>query len=198
MLRHTLAFLAQAATAAAASSGAAGAAGTAGAAAVEKQSRCWFRWDMMIRRTGSFRNNWGNGQESPYSGVPLNDHAMLHCVDNSSAKHLRTISQSSERISYHRVLPVVVHRTTIQRYRNKQFTMKRQRMKPGEVHWAVLFSRRQFNCRHSGLVTAFDKNCGVLINDKKVPLGSRVSYCAARHVNHRVHLKAAVLANFFL
>jgi ribosomal protein L14 len=177
---------------------AASAAGADAAASGERQSTCWYRWDMMIRRTGSWRNWWGTGIESPKTGVPLQDKAMLHCVDNTAAKHLRAISQTSERISAHRVLPVVVHRTTIQRYKNKQFSLKRQKMKPGEVHWAVLFTRRQYNCRNSGLITTFDKNSAVLINDKKVPLGSRVMYCAGRHVNNRAHLKAAVLANFFL
>jgi ribosomal protein L14 len=193
MFRRTPFPLAAAAVAAAAASSGADVLPSA-----EKQSLCWYRWDMIIRRTSSYKQYWGLGNENPYSGVPLNNQAMLHCVDNSSAKHLRAISQTSERVSTHRTLPVVVHRTTVQRYKNKQFSFKRQRMKPGEVHWAVLFSRRQFNCRHSGLVTAFDKNSAVLINDKRVPLGTRVTYCAARHINHRAHLKAAVLANFFI
>ena len=193
MFRYSNFSLATAAVAAAASS-----AGADAAESAEKQSKCWFRWDMLIRRTGSYKNYWGTGQESPTSGVPLQDHAILHCVDNSSAKHLRLLGQTCERVSQGRPLPVVVHRTTIQRYKNRQFSLRRQKMKPGEVHWAVLFTRRQFNCRHSGLVTAFDKNCGVLINDKRVPVGSRVMYAAGRHVNHRYHLKTAVLANFFV
>ncbi len=194
MFRCSLPRFNTAAVAAAASS-----AGADAGAAAKQQSRCWFRWDMMIRRTGSHFNYWGNGMESPRSGVPLNSLAMLHCVDNSAAKHIRVIAQGSERTSTAgRPLPVVVHRTVIQRYKNRQFSLRRQKMKPGEVHWAVLFTRRQYNCRYSGLVTAFDKNAGVLISDKRVPIGSRVMYAAGRHVNHRYHLKAAVLANFFV
>lgn len=50
----------------------------------------------------------------------------------------------------------------------------------------------------SGLQTSFDRNTCILINDQRVPVGTRVSYCAGRHVNHKVHLKAMVLANFFI
>lgn len=193
MFRRTAFPFSTAAAAAAASS-----AGAETAESGEKQSLNWYRWDMIIRRTASWKSHWGTGIENPNMGVPMPDQAMLHCVDNTAAKHIRIIKQASEKVSSHRTLPCVVHRTVIQRYKNKSFSLKRQKMKPGEVHWCVLFSRRQFHHRKSGLITAFDKNTGVLINDKKVPIGSRVMYCAGRHVNHRSHLKAAVLANFFL
>jgi large subunit ribosomal protein L14 len=158
----------------------------------------WFRNSMLQRRVGSYKEKWGTGMENPSSGVPLQDQAKLHCVDNTNCKHLRLLKQGCERFHHHKVLPVVVQRVSLIRFKSGSNSLNRQKIKPGSVYWAVIFSRRQYNARRSGLVTAFDRNTAVLMSDKKVPLGTRVMYCAGRHINHKCHLKAAVLANFFL
>jgi ribosomal protein L14 len=167
-------------------------------AAQPAEARSWYRTSMIVKRMGSYASYWGTGMEHPHSGVALNDHALLHCVDNTNCKHIRILKQGNERMMHSRVLPCVVHRVSLVRFASGQEALARQKLRPGTLYWCVLFSRRQANCRYSGLVSQFDRNTGVLINDKRVPVGSRVMYCAARHVNHKVHLKAAVLANFFI
>lgn len=157
----------------------------------------WFRSNLHIHRNGSYRSRWGNGTEGYGAGVNFTDQVKLHCVDNTNCKHVRLITKAAgERIAHNRVFAGVSHRVSVQRF--KGGGGNRQRIKPGTVYWVCLLTRRQTFSRESGLQTNFDKNTCIIMNDQRVPVGSRVMYCAGRHVNHKYHLKAAVLANFFV
>lgn len=172
-------------------------------------NKSWFRHNLIIRRKGSYRSRWGTGKEGPYAGVPFSDQVKLHCVDNTNCKHVRLISKAtSERFAHCRVFPAVAHRVSVQRFKKGGGgggdgggggrDVVRQNIKPGNVYWVCLFTRRQTHTRMSGLQTNFDRNTCILMNDQRVPLGSRVMYCAGRHVNHKFHLKAMVLSNFLI
>lgn len=163
-------------------------------------TKSWFRHNLIIRRKGGYRNRWGTGAEGYNTGVPLSDQVKLHCVDNTNCKHVRLISRATaERFAHCRVFPAVAHRVSVQRFKNRGAgEVSRHRVKPGNIYWVCLFTRRQTNTRMSGLQTNFDRNTCILMNDQRVPLGTRVMYCAGRHVNHKYHLKAVVLANFFV
>ncbi|EPY29100.1 large subunit ribosomal protein L14 [Strigomonas culicis] len=160
--------------------------------------KSWFRQNLIIRRKGSYRSRWGTGAEGYGTGVPFSDQVKLHCVDNTNCKHVRLISRATaERFAHCRVFPAVAHRVSVQRFKQRG-EVSRHRVKPGSIYWVCLFTRRQTNTRMSGLQTNFDRNTCIIMNDSRVPLGSRVMYCAGRHVNHKYHLKAVVLANFFV
>lgn len=160
--------------------------------------KSWYRNGLQIQRLGSYRSRWGTGQEGVGTGVNLSDQVKLYCVDNTNCKHVRLISKSvGERMSHCRVVAGVSHRVSVMRFKSGGAS-SRQRVKPGTVYWVCLLARRQAFSRYSGLRTNFDRNACILLNDQKVPVGTRVMYCAARHVNHKYHLKAAVLANYFI
>ncbi|KAG5468843.1 hypothetical protein CUR178_01679 [Leishmania enriettii] len=163
-------------------------------------NKTWFRHNLIIRRKGSYRSRWGNGAEGYGAGVPLSDQVKLHCVDNTNCKHVRLIAKATgERFAHCRVFPAVAHRVSVQRFKGRGGgEVSRHRVKPGNIYWVCLFTRRQTNTRMSGLQTNFDRNTCIIMNDQRVPLGTRVMYCAGRHVNHKYHLKAVVLANFFV
>lgn len=189
------AFVARAAPAAAAAAAASDEAAKLPAGNPIKKS--WFRTGLHIHRDASYRSRWGTGAEGYGTGVNLSDQVKLHCVDNTNCKHVRLITKAAgERIAHSRVFAGVSHRVTVQRFKGGGST--RQRIKPGTVYWVCLLSRRQTFTRMSGLRTNFDRNTCIIMNDQRVPVGSRVMYCAGRHVNHKYHLKAAVLANFFV
>lgn len=165
-------------------------------------NKTWFRHNLIIRRKGSYRSRWGTGKEGPNSGVPFSDQVKLHCVDNTNCKHVRLIAKATaERFAHCRVFPAVAHRVSVQRFKKGApggSDVTRHNVKPGNIYWVCLFTRRQTHTRMSGLQTNFDRNTCILMNDQRVPVGSRVMYCAGRHVNHKYHLKAVVLANFFV
>lgn len=185
MLRRTAAFL--------------DAASSAGLPAGNPVRKSWYRNNLMIKRQGSLFSRWGSGAEGVNAGQPLVNQVKVHCVDNTNCKHVRLISvAASERAAHCRIFPGVAHRVSVLRFKSGRGATGRQRVKPGTIFWVCLFTRRQYNTRHSGLITNFDRTTGVIMNDQHVPLGTRVMYCAGRHVNHKVHLKAAVMANFFV
>jgi large subunit ribosomal protein L14 len=174
------------------------------AAAVEgtgtKEKRSWFKHTMITRRKGGYLrgDNWGWGQEGPNAVGPLQMQAILHCVDNSNCKHLRLVKEVDEKRSHSRITAAVVHRCALVRFKDDEAKMTHQKLKPGDLMWCVLFARRAQVARKSGLVTSFDKNAAILINDKGVPVGTRVTYAAGRHLNHKALVKAAVMANFLI
>lgn len=194
MLRRSFRFLAAAPVETGAADGA------AGDAAAPGKKRGWFKPHIQTRRNGSYRihEQWGRGQEGPYANQPLQMESVLHCADNSNCKHVRLIRETSERKAHTLFPSCVVHRVSLVRFKDGQTQPAHLKLQPGEVMWCALLARRQTVARHSGLVTKFDKNAAVLINDKGVPLGTRITYAAGRHLNHKFHLKAAVLANFFI
>lgn len=180
------------------STAAAGAATGASPANKPAEYRSWYHSNMMVRRKGDYRSYWGSGLEYKWSGVPLSDGALLQCVDNTNAKHIRPFKQMSERFMQNQLVGCSIHRVSLIRFASGREVPARQQLKPGTIYHALLFSRRQPHTRPSGLSMQFDKTAGILINDKRVPVGTRVLYCASRHINHKAHLKAAVLANFFI
>jgi len=161
--------------------------------------RSWFRSHLHIKRKANYRTRWGTGAEGYSSGVNLSDQVMLHCVDNTNCKHVRLITKAcGERIAHTRIFPAVAHRVAVARFKGGGGGMGKTKVKPGTIYWVCLLSRRQTFTRFSGLQTNFDRNTCILMNDQKVPVGTRMMYVAGRHINHKVHLKAAVLANFFV
>lgn len=197
LCRSRLVFQAKAPAAAAAAGAATDAA--AKLPAGNPMNKSWYRSGLNIHRLGSYRSRWGFGREGYGTGVPLSDQVKLHCVDNTNCKHVRLITKShAERFAHCRVFAGVSHRVSVMRFKGGGGSNVRQKVKPGTVYWVCLLSRRQSNTRVSGLITNFDKNTCIIMNDQKVPVGSRIMYCAGRHVNHKYHLKAAVLANFFV
>ena len=169
------------------------------AAATEKlERRSWFRHTVTVRRSAHFRQRWGAGDEGYNIAVHFQQKTKLICVDNTNCKHVRLIGQqSSETHHSSRICPCVAHRVAVSRFRSNK-GQKGKQIKPGDIFWFCLFSRRQYNARWSGLITNFDRNTGIILNDQKEPLGTRVMYAGSRHLNHRVYLKAALLANFFV
>ena len=153
----------------------------------------------ITRRNAGYRKweLWGYGHEGPNTTSPLQMEAMMHCVDNTNCKHIRLVRETSESGSQRWTAAAVVHRCAAMRYKTDK-PPSHHALEPGDLMWCVMFSRRYPNARKSGLVTQFDKNAGILINDKGNPVGTRVSYAAGRHLNHRYLLKAAVLANFLV
>ena len=161
--------------------------------------KSWFRNHVIVKRQGGFRSRWGRGDEGVNSGTTFNSAVKLHCVDNSNCKHARIIANAAHpRFAHCRVMPVVAHRVSVMRFKSGRGASARQRVKPGTIYWGIIFTKRGYQRRWSGLITNFDKNTCVIMNDQKNPIGTRVMYVAGRHVNHRVHLKAAVMANFFV
>jgi ribosomal protein L14 len=161
--------------------------------------KTWFRGDLIIRRKNSFRSRWGTGAEGYSSGVNFSSQVKMHCVDNTNCKHVRLIAPAcGERLAHTRIFPAVAHRVSVLRFKSGRGGAGRQKIKPGTIYWVCLLSRRQPFSRMSGLITSFDRSTCVLMNNQRVPVGSRVMYVAGRHINHKAHLKAAVLANFFV
>lgn len=161
--------------------------------------KSWFRHNLIIRRKNNYRSRWGSGQEGYSTGVNFSDQVKLHCVDNTNCKHVRLIGKAcGERLAHCRIFPAVSHRVSVMRFKSGRGSAGRQTVKPGTIYWVCLLSRRQHFSRMSGLVTSFDRSTCILLNDQRVPIGSRIMYVAGRHVNHKFHLKAAVLANYFV
>ena len=159
----------------------------------------WFRDHLIIRRKNNYRSRWGTGAEGYSSGVNFSSQVKLHCVDNTNCKHVRLISMAcGERLAACRIFPAVAHRVSVLRFKSGRGGAGRQKIKPGTIYWICLLTRRQPYSRMSGLVTSFDRSTCILMNDQKVPVGSRIMYVAGRQINHKAHLKAAVLANFFV
>eukprot|EP00758_Cryptobia_borreli_P013127 Tbor_TRINITY_DN5807_c3_g9::TRINITY_DN5807_c3_g9_i1::g.5985::m.5985/K02874/RP-L14, MRPL14, rplN; large subunit ribosomal protein L14 len=166
---------------------------------VDSAKKGWFRHHVIVKRVAGYRSRWGKGDEGVNAGVPFMSQVKLHCVDNTNCKHARIIANAvHERFHHCKIMPVVAHRVSIMRFKSGRGAGGRQKVKPGTIYWGVLLTRRQYNTRWSGLTTNFDRNTCILTNDQRVPVGTRVMYCAGRHVNNRVHLKAAVMANFFV
>lgn len=170
------------------------------AGATETTKKGWFNAHIITRRRGSYRlaDQWGRGQEGPYATAPLQMEAKLHCVDNSNCKHLRLIRETCERKAHGLFISCVVHRVALVRFKEGEAKPAHLKLRPGDLMWCALLARRQHVARHSGLVVSFDKNAAVLVNDKGVPVGTRINYAAGRHLNHKFHLKTAVLANYFI
>jgi large subunit ribosomal protein L14 len=200
-MRRTVWALAAAAAAAPAAADAAAADPAAASAEGEtkKKKRGLLNHLLFTRRAGGYRkyDMWGYGHEGPNMVTPLQMESMLHCVDNSNCKHMRLVKEISETRSIKWMSPAVVHRCAVMRYKGDKVPAHHS-LQPGDLMWCVLFTRRAHVARHSGLVPQFDKNAGILINDKGTPVGTRVTYAAGRHLNHRYLLKAAVLANFLV
>ena len=134
----------------------------------------------------------------PRNNTPLQKQAKVQCVDNTNCRQFFVLKQVGEKTHHHTIVPVIVRRVAILRFKSGQDIPPRQKLVPGTVMYAVLMARRQVNARHSGLSVQFDKNAGILLNEKFVPVGTRVMYSAGRHINHRFFLKAAVMANFIV
>eukprot|EP00760_Papus_ankaliazontas_P022690 PhM_4_TR18931/c0_g1_i1/m.12525/K02874/RP-L14, MRPL14, rplN; large subunit ribosomal protein L14 len=124
--------------------------------------------------------------------------AKLFCVDNTNCRQMYLLRQVDEHSHRSQILPVVVRRVSILRFKSGQEAPARQKLTPGTVMYAAMLSRRQVQARRSSLMIQFDKNTGVLLNEKFVPVGTRVMYAAGRHINHKAFLKVAVMANYII
>jgi ribosomal protein L14 len=171
---------------------------SAGMPAGNPMTVSWYREGVIIRRTGSYRHNWPEGGLHVKAAMPTCDHALVHCVDNTNVKHVQLLHQANEKHSIFRFCPVVTRRVSILRFKSGRELMNRHQIEPGVVHWFALFTRRANHRRYSGLQISHDRMTGVLLNDKGAPVGTRVMYVAGRHITHKFHLKAAVMANYFV
>ena len=162
------------------------------------RSFTWYRQGVVIRRLGCYKNRWEEGGRAVNASQLVTDRQMFHCVDNTNVKQFQVIRQTAERMAHLYTVPCVTKRVAVMRFKSGRELMNRQQIEPGVVYWAVVFSRRSNIRRHSGLQLQFDKNTGIIIDDKMQPVGTRVMYCTGRHINHKFHLKAAVLANYFI
>ena len=129
---------------------------------------------------------------------PLQKQAKVYCVDNSNCRQFYLLEQIDEATHNHRMVPVVVRRVAVLRFKSGEEAQPRQKLIPGTIMYAVVLTRRQMQLRHSGLGIQFDRNTGILLNDKYAPLGTRIMYAAGRHINHRFFLKTAVMANLIV
>ena len=160
----------------------------------------WFRPYIYMRRYTSFRHKsgWGRPEDWAGAGEPNNTLTLYHCVDNTNCRHFRAIRQMREKGHAGYPCTVVVDRVSVHRFKTAAELAAREQLEPGHISFAVLFTRRQWHRRYSGLMTQFDKQAGILVGPDRVPTGTRVMYAAGRHVHHRFHLKALVLANFIV
>mmetsp|Transcript_1966 Transcript_1966/g.3039 ORF Transcript_1966/g.3039 Transcript_1966/m.3039 type:complete len:186 (-) Transcript_1966:37-594(-) len=129
---------------------------------------------------------------------PLGIHAKIHCVDNSNCKQFYLLRQWHEAWANRNTMPVVVKRVSVLQFKSGEDVQPHQKLEPGDIRHALILTRRSLSLRYSGICTQFDKNTGVLLDDKGSPLGTRIMYAAGRHINHRFSLKTAVMANFIV
>jgi len=130
--------------------------------------------------------------------TPMQRRGLVYCVDNTNCRQFLLLQQVGERFHHTRIVPVVIRRVAILRFKSGQDVQPRQKFLPGTIMYAHVLTRRQPQPRQSGLTVQFDKNTGILLNEKLVPVGTRVMYAAGRHINHRHFLKTAVMANFIV
>ena len=129
---------------------------------------------------------------------PLSIRGKINCVDNSNCRHFYILRQWHEAYANRNMIPCVVKRVSVLRFKSGEEAPAYQKLEPGDVKSAVILTRRSLSLRYSGIVTQFDKNAGILLDDKGAPMGTRIMYAASRHINHRFFLKAAVMANFLV
>ena len=129
---------------------------------------------------------------------PLGIRAKIHCVDNSNCRQFYILRQWHETYANRNIIPCVVKRVSVMRFKSGEDAPSYQKLEPGDVRGAVILTRRSLSLRYSGIVTQFDKNAGILLDDKGAPMGTRIMYAAGRHINHRFFLKTAVMANFLV
>ncbi|KNH03771.1 seryl-tRNA synthetase [Perkinsela sp. CCAP 1560/4] len=129
---------------------------------------------------------------------PLGLQCKVHCVDNSNCRQFYLLRQWHEAYANSQTIPCAVKRVSVLQFKSGEEVHNYQKLEPGDVRHAVILTRRSMSLRYSGIVTQFDKNTGILLDDKGAPLGTRIMYVAGRHINHRFSLKTAVMANFIV
>jgi large subunit ribosomal protein L14 len=92
--------------------------------------------------------------------------SSLQVIDNSGARVVECIKVlGNGRVT---ALPGSVIVVTVKRVNPKK------RVKKGEIYRAVLVATRKSILRPNGFQVAFDYNCAVIVNNKNIPIGTRL------------------------
>lgn len=92
---------------------------------------------------------------------------MLEVADNSGAKRLECIQVlGGTRARYARVGDIIVC--------SVKAAMPQAQIKKGDVVRAVVVRTKQDTQRSDGSVVRFDDNAAVVINEQKIPMGTRI------------------------
>jgi large subunit ribosomal protein L14 len=91
--------------------------------------------------------------------------SFLQVIDNSGARVVECIKVLGNRRSAVAGSLIVV---SVKRVNPKK------RIKKGEVYRAVLVATRKSVLRPNGFQVSFDFNCAVIVNNKNIPLGTRL------------------------
>jgi large subunit ribosomal protein L14 len=92
--------------------------------------------------------------------------SSLHVIDNSGARVVECIKiLGNGRFC---ALPGSILIVAVKRVNPKK------RIKKGEIYRAVLVATRKSVLRSNGFQVSFDLNCAVIVNNKNIPVGTRL------------------------
>lgn len=112
---------------------------------------------------------------------------MLEVADNSGAKKLQCIQvPGGTRTRYARVGDVIVC--------SVKAAMPQAQIKKGDVVKAVIVRTRQDTSRPDGSIIRFDDNAAVIINEQKIPRGTRIFGPVPRELRDKDFMRIISLA----
>jgi len=112
---------------------------------------------------------------------------MLEVADNSGAKKLQCIQVAGgTRARYARVGDVIVC--------SVKAAMPQAQIKKGDVVKAVIVRTRQDTPRPDGSIIRFDDNAAVIINEQKIPRGTRIFGPVPRELRDKDFMRIISLA----
>jgi len=117
----------------------------------------------------------------------IQQESELFIVDNTGAKRVKCIKVlGGTRRRYARVGDIIVC--------SVQEAAPDGSVKKGDIVKVAIVRTRNPIRREDGSVIRFDKNCGVIVDDKKEPKGTRIFGSVAREVREHGFLKICSLA----
>jgi large subunit ribosomal protein L14 len=112
---------------------------------------------------------------------------MLEVADNSGAKKLQCIQvPGGTKARYARVGDVIVC--------SVKAAMPQAQIKKGDVVKAVIVRTRQDTSRPDGSIIRFDDNAAVIINEQKIPRGTRIFGPVPRELRDKDFMRIISLA----
>lgn len=112
---------------------------------------------------------------------------MLEVADNSGAKKLQCIQvPGGTKTRYARVGDIIVC--------SVKSAMPQAQIKKGEVVKAVVVRTKRDTARPDGSIIRFDDNAAVIINEQKIPRGTRIFGPVPRELRDRDFMRIISLA----
>jgi large subunit ribosomal protein L14 len=112
---------------------------------------------------------------------------MLEVADNSGAKKLQCIQvPGGTRTRYARVGDIIVC--------SVKSAMPQAQIKKGEVVKAVVVRTKRDTARPDGSIIRFDDNAAVIINEQKIPRGTRIFGPVPRELRDKDFMRIISLA----